>query len=319
MNVDRDEIGCVVQAGSGNRLIDCPTDEVRALLRDHGYVQFVDFAATPEEFEEFSNRFGRCANTRTVHYPEGGEALGFHAEDAYNPYRPDSLWFLCVFEGSDGGAPTGVVDGVELLTGLPDEWRRFCLGNTLRFDRQWSAELWREAVGADAKDELDAVLSGIPGITHHFLADDDLFVSYETPIVTRTPAGADSFSNTMLQAITEPPFYGMSLGTGDPVPAELADMVETMALERERYVGWSAGQVAVIDNLRMMHRRAEYSGVDRDLRARHCEDLFGSVLPGASTPVAAWAKSLLQGDEGYPSKVGPLSSSASRPARSSIP
>jgi len=309
MNVDRSELGCVVHAAPGNRLANCPADEVRALLREHGYVQFLGFAATPEEFAEFTNGFGRCADTRTVHYPEGGEALGFHAEDAYNPYRPDSLWFLCVFEGSDGGAPTGVVDGVELLNALPEEWRRFCLANTLRFDRHWPAELWREALGAEAKAELDTVLSAIPGTAHRFLSDDELFVSCESPIVTRTPAGADSFSNTMLQAVTEPPFYGMSLGTGEPVPAELSAMVQTMALERERHVGWSAGQVAVIDNLRMMHRRAEYSGVDRDLRARHCEDLYGSVLPDDSTPVAAWAKSLLQGDEGYPSKVGPLSAS----------
>ncbi len=308
MKMDFGSVGCEVHAESGERLHACEAAEVRSLVRDNGWVSFSGFDVSVAEFESFTSQFGLCANTRTVHYPPGGEALGFHAEDAYNPYRPDTIWFLCVFEGSDGGAPTGVVDGVELLSELSDTWQRFCRANTMRFDRQWSAGLWQDAIGRDRKDELDSTLAGIPGITHRFLGDGDLHVSFQTPIITRTPAGVDSFSNTILQAVTEPPFYGMSLGDGTSVPAELAPLVQEMAINREKHIGWQAGQVAVIDNFRMMHRRGEYRGADRDLRARHCENFFGSVLPDVGSTVSAWAKSLIQGDEGYPIRVGPADS-----------
>jgi Taurine catabolism dioxygenase TauD, TfdA family len=304
MKITSNDIGCEITAEPGERLTDCDTDQVRELLRNNGWVFFSGFEPTVEDFETFTNRFGTCANTRTVHYPEGGEALGFHAEDAYNPYRPDTIWFLCRYEGSDGGAPTGVVDGVRLLAEMPEEWRQFCREHTIRFDRTWSAELWQNAVGADARDEMEALLSKIPDLTYEFLPDGSLYVGQEVPLVVTTPAGEESFSNTLSQASTEPPFYGMTLGDGSPVPQELVDLVDTMAIERELQIGWKSGQVAVIDNYRMMHRRGEYSGKDRDLRARHCEDFFGSVLPDDSTPVTAWTKSLLQGDEGYPTRVG---------------
>lgn len=306
MKINSDQAGCEIVAGPGESINDCDPREIVSLVRRHGWLVFDGFDATVAEFEALTSRFGTCAGTRTVHYPAGGEALGFHAEDAYNPYRPDAIWFLCVFAGSDGGAPTRIVDGVRLLGDLGADWQEFCRANVLRFDRQWSRELWQAGVGPQGKAELDAVLRGIPAVSHQFLRNGDLHVSYSTPIVTRTPAGEDSFSNTMLQAITEPPFYGLSLGNGAPVPPELAETVQQMAIDREIRLGWKAGRAGVLDNFRMMHRRSEYNGTGRDLRARHCEDFFGSVLPDASTPVSAWAKSLLQGDEGYPVQVGPL-------------
>lgn len=306
MRTGYQDVGSEVRAGKGEKIQDRDTDSVRELLSRQGWITFTGFDVTVADFEAFSSRFGECANTRTVHYPAGGEALGFHAEDAYNPYRPDALWFLCVFEGSDGGAPTGVVDGVRLLAELPEPWREMCHGNELRFDRRWDAALWRNAVGADAKDELAAAFAAIPHLEYEILPNDDIHVSYRTPIVTRTPAGADSFSNTMLQAVTEPSFYGMSFADGSPVPPDLAATVRRDALAAEQHLHWERGRVAVIDNSRMMHRRAEYAGRDRDLRARHCEDFFGTRFPPADTPVKAWAKSLIQGDEGYPAAVGPL-------------
>lgn len=306
MRTEFQDVGCEVLAERSEKIHDCDPGMVRDLLRRQGWVAFNGFAVTVPEFEAFSAQFGVCANTRTVHYPPGGEALGFHAEDAYNPYRPDTLWFLCVFEGSDGGAPTGVVDGVRLLAELEDPWREMCYRNELRFDRRWDASLWQRAVGTGAREELEAAFRQIPRLEYSFLPNDDVHVSYRAPIVTRTADGADSFSNTMLQAITEPPFYGMNFADGSPVPPELPELVQRKALAAEQHLHWHRGRVAVIDNIRMMHRRAEYVGKDRDLRARHCENFYGTEFPPADTPVRAWAKSLIQGDEGYPTAVGPL-------------
>jgi TfdA family taurine catabolism dioxygenase TauD len=294
-----------LHAKPGERLNDCDPAHVIDLLRRTGWVYFSGFTPSVEDFETFSARFGTCAPTRTVHYPPGGKALGFHAEDAYNPYRPDALWFLCLFEGSDGGAPTGVVDGVRLFAELDDEWRQFCRHSYLRFDRQWPAATWQGDIGDDGRGELAAVLGGISDVTHEFLPDGSLYVGYRAPMVVRTPTGDESFSNTLSQAMTEPSFYGMSLGDGSQVPEELVDLVQRLAVGLEMHLGWTAGDVVVIDNYRMMHRRGEYGGRDRDLRARHGEDVFGARLPHAGSAVAAWAKLLLQGDVAYPTRVGP--------------
>ena len=304
MKVKTHDVGSEIHAESGEKLKDVPTAEVVDLASRQGYVLFSGFSPTVEEYEAFTAQFGTCANTREVHYPDTGAGLGFHAEDAYNPYRPDSIWFLCKYEGSDGGVPTAVVDGVELLDHLPPHWQSFCHENRVRFDRQWNAETWQNAAPVRSRKELEETLDRIEGVEYQFLPDDSLYIGLEMPLLSRAPDGRESFSNTILQAATDPEYYGMTLADGSPVPEELLSVAEELALARERPVGWSTGDVAVIDNLRMMHRRSEYHQRDRDLRVRHCEDFFGSKLPDASTPIAAWAKNLIQGDVDLPARVG---------------
>lgn len=304
MEIKTSDIGSAVSATRGETLQDVSEEEIFELLLRSGYVLLRGFSPTVGEYEAFSGRFGTCAGTRDVHYPDSGAGLGFHAEDAYNPYRPDTIWFFCAYEGSDGGIPTGVVDGVELLEALPPDWRTFCRGTGIRFDRQWEADVWRSTAPVSSATEVLSALEAIPGVECRVLPDGSLYAGYEVPLVVRTADGRESFSNTLLQAATDQAFYGMSLSDGSPIPEGLLAAAEDLALHGERHVGWHTGDVAVIDNLRMMHRRSQYVQVDRDLRARHCEDFFGTKLPDASTPLRAWAKSLLQGDVGLPTRVG---------------
>lgn len=302
---------CSIEADPGETLASCEPENVVTCLTRCGAVFLSGFEPTLEGFESFTNRFGTCAETRVVHYPPGGAALGFHAEDAYNPFRPDALWLWCACAGRDGGAPTNVVDGVRLLKSMSEEWQLFSRANQLRFERVWSGETWQKIPGPDGAVEIERVLRSVPGIGYQVFEDGTLYVRYDAPFVTRTPAGDESFSNTMLQALTEPAFYGMSVAVdGSPVPNALVSMVRELALEQEVAVGGSSGDVVLIDNSRMMHRRGEYHEVGRDMRARHCENFYGSALWDATSPLAAWTKRLLQGDEAYPDRVGPFDSEA---------
>jgi hypothetical protein len=310
MQVKTHDVGSEIHAEPGEKLMDCPKEQVVDLASRQGYVLFSGFSPTVDEYEAFTAQFGTCANTREVHYPESGVGLGFHAEDAYNPYRPDSIWFFCAYEGSDGGVPTAAVDGVELLESLPPRWQTFCHENRVRFDRQWNAETWQGAEPVTSREELARTFDRIRGVEYEFLPDDSLYIGLEMPLLTRTPDGRESFANTILQAATDPEYYGMTLATGAQVPEELLAIAEKEALARERPVGWKTGDVAVIDNLRMMHRRSQYVQRDRDLRVRHCEDFFGTELPDASTPIALWAKNLIQGDIDLPARVGRPSQTA---------
>ena len=63
-------------------LFHCEVDEVLKAIQHAGYILFRNFNPTQDEFEKFTNLFGVCADTRHVHYPNTGEGLGFHAEDA---------------------------------------------------------------------------------------------------------------------------------------------------------------------------------------------------------------------------------------------
>lgn len=298
------DVGAEIQAQRAT-LTECDKDEIVALVRRQGYVVLSGFAPTVAEYEQFTAQFGSCAVTRPVRYPQSRVALGFHAEDAYTPYRPDALWFLCVSEGSGVRVPTGVVDGSELLAALPTGWQSFCRENSLHFERQWSPAAWQDAPEVPSRAELSAVLNVIPGITHAFLDDGFLYISYHVALLTRTSNGQEAFANGLLQASTWPQYYGMSLSDGSPVPAELVAIVGELSLALERDLSWRTGDFGIVDNLRFMHRRRQNELLDRDLRVRSCEDFFGATLPSADTVLSKWVKDLIMSEGARPDRVGP--------------
>jgi hypothetical protein len=297
MRVETKEIGSTIYADAGEKINDCDPAQVVELLRNHAWVHFSGFAPSMDEFASFTPRFGPCATPREIHYPPGGVALGFHAEDSYNPWRPDGLWFLCLSAGSDGGTPTGVVDGVHLLESMDKGWREFSREHGLAFHRDFPGRVWRNVGGGCTQADVAAFLDTLPGLAYSFLPDGTLRTRYDTTMVVQTQAGQESLSNTVLQAIRDHEYYGMTLTDGAPFPEELASHVEKLALEQELAIGWDDGDLAVIDNYRLMHRRGEYAGNDRDLRVVHGEELYGTPLPKAATPVAQALKVMLQGEE----------------------
>jgi hypothetical protein len=299
------DVGAEIHAEDAT-LTDCDKDEIAELVREQGYVLLSGFAPTVSEYDQFTAQFGPCAVTRHVRYPQSRISLGFHAEDSYTPYRPDALWFLCVNEGSDGGVPTGVVDGIELLAAMPTNWQEFCRENSLLFERQWGPAVWQGAAEVPGRAELSALLDAIPGITYAFLDDGFLYICCHVGLVNRTSDGREAFANGVLQAAAWPEYYGMSLSDGSAVPAELVAIVDELSLALERDLNWRTGDFGIVDNLRFMHRRRQNEQQGRDLRVRSCENFFGSTVPGADTSLSTWVKNLITSELDKPDRIGPV-------------
>jgi len=305
MRIKLHDVGAEIHA-EGATLAECDKDEIVELVRKQGYVMLSGFTPTVNAYDQFTAQFGSCEVTRHVRYPQSRIGLAFHAEDAYTPYRPDALWFLCVNEGSDGGVPTGVVDGIELLAAMPAEWQAFCRENSVTFERQWGPAVWQEVPEIPRRTALSAALDAIPGVTHAFLDDGFLYVGCQIDLVNRTSDGREAFANGLPQAATYPDYYGMSLSDGSPVPAELVAIVDELSLALERDLNWHTGDFAAVDNLRFMHRRRQNEQQDRDLRVRNCEDFFGTTLPDTGTPLSMWVRDLITSEVVVkPDRVGP--------------
>jgi hypothetical protein len=297
MRVEILDLGSRIEAEPGEQLSDCAPELIRDLVGQHGYVYFSGFGTTFDEFHGYAKRFGPCAPPRLIPESPGEEPLGFHAEDSYNPWRPDALWFLCLAPGSDGGTPTDVLDGAQLLADLDERWRTFSMENTLRFSQKWPAPQWHRGIGLDRMAEVEAYLVSLPGYSYEFLDDGSLYTHYDAPMVVPTQGGQLSFSNTMLHAVRAPDYYGMSLSDGSPVPTEFIEHVDKLALNIRIPLGWYENDLAVIDNTRLMHRRGIYTGIGRDVRVIHSESFFGAEPPEAKTDVAKAMKEVLQGEQ----------------------
>lgn len=294
MKTTTDGLVCSISPDGAEDLSTLDVEEVRDLLRDKTCLYFSGFDVTTEDFVAFTARFGQTAPLRTM--PEAaGPQLGFHAEDAYNAWRPDTVWFLCVAEGSGGGIPTEILDGAELLKRI-DRSRAPLLDRGLRFTQTWPQEEWKVARDAGSMEEITAFLDSLAGYSHEFLPDGTLQTTVQVPMVVEAPGGVASFSNTMLHAVRDPAWYGVTLGDGEPIPQDFIDHVGELAEELTTPVGWRAGDVAVIDNTRLMHRRGQYTGVGRDVRVIHGETFFGGEMPSPSTEATQIMKQVLQGE-----------------------
>lgn len=296
MQITTTNPGAVVTAGPGERLGDCPTEQIRALLAEQAWVYFAGFDAGLEDFDAFAARFGRSTPPRRMPEMSGAVPLGFHAEDSYNAWRPDALWFLCLQTGTEGGTPTDVMDGVELLANLDEKWRTFALENTVCYNQTWSKDEWEQALKYGDRADIEKFLESLPDVTYEFKPDGTLFTRTEMPMYAITRTGEKSFSNTMLHAAVQQEYYGMTLADGSPVPPEFLAHVEEKAIAARVPLGWGRGDVAVIDNNRLMHRRGVYLGTGRDVRVIHGETFFGTEMPDTTSPVAAKMKEVLQGE-----------------------
>ncbi|OZV75352.1 hypothetical protein CA850_28655 [Micromonospora echinospora] len=186
-----------------------------------------------------------------------------------------------------------MIDGVQLLAGLTGRWATFARGNAIRFDRLRSPEQCRRALRGHGRAAIEQRLARLRGIQYEFRADGSLFISFVTPMVCRTPAGADTIGQVALRAVLESEPGSLRLADGRPMPAELAEHLRDRAGAACRTVGAAVGDLTVLDNHRMV-RRSGFPG----LVARQCDNMLGSFPPRAASPLDAAVKWLLGNESG---------------------
>ncbi|MFJ4527817.1 TauD/TfdA family dioxygenase [Streptomyces nigrescens] len=296
---------------------DLPGETVRALLGRYGalLVRGLGLAA-PADLGRAAQALGvtpmteREGFTGRTDFGDGvygasewpaDEPMCMHHERSYGDEVPGIALFGCLTAPRTGGA-TAVADARTVLAKLPadlverfarDGWR---LARTYR-DIGVS---WAESFGTQDTAEVDAYCRA-HALDHEWLPDGGLRTVQHRAAVVRHPATGErlwfnqiAFLNelTMDPAVRE---YLVSLygpgslpfttfhGDGEPVPAQVVETINevyTAATVREP---WQAGDLLVVDNLRMAHSREAYEG-DREIVA-----LFGDPvrLDGHVRPSAA--------------------------------
>lgn len=302
MRYAEQKFGCFIVADAGESIDDCDRTQTISLLSEQGWLLFRDFKPSVDDFAKFSSSFGRCTPVRRA--PTSSTAIDYHAEDSYNPFRPDALWFHCVEVGSDEGASTYVCDGEKLFQILPTSLKEALDGKYLRFDRLYSKHEWQKFTLIEDKEDLAQSLASVPELAFKFTSDDSLYLGFEVPVLSKVGPGRLAFANTMLHGWTEPDFYGMSFSDGSNIPHELIREIDSVARSIETGIQWKKGDIALLDNRRLLHRRGEYHGKGRDLCVTNCENFFGSQIIEISSPNAVQIKQLIQGETGNPVRAG---------------
>lgn len=264
-------------------------------LAKSGAVLFRGFPVkTAEDFDAFSVAFGygdfsyqaSLSNAVRINHTarvfSANEAppdieIFLHHEMAQTPISPEKIFFCCLSAAEQGGA-TPVCRSDLLYATFRErnpEWATLFASLGLKYmmhmpggddptsgqGRSWRSTLSVETV-SEAEDKLAAL-----GYTWQWQEDKSLLTRTPVlPAVKELPDGSKSFYNQIIAAHLGWKSTGrrasemLTFGNGDAIPVASLTELTSIAAEFTVPVMWQNGDVALLDNHRVMHGRYPYSG-----------------------------------------------------------
>ncbi len=200
--------------------------------------------------------------------------IGLHIENGNTPICPDLVAFYsrrAAFEGSQ----TTICDGVALWQAMDGDMRARW-SQPMTVERILPEALWKRylanehpAISTPEEVTMEHVLQfqqAVPG--QDFEMRDDGSITYRltvTPARKSAFSGLTGFANAVLGPSHnyQPPRY--RLADGSEVTAEEIELLRGLAEGFTTEINWQDGDVAVIDNTRVMHGRRAIADADREL------------------------------------------------------
>ena len=229
--------------------------------------------------ESLSNavRHNRTDRVFTANEAPPEVEIYFHHEMAQTPIFPSKLVFYCEQAPTKGGAtPLCRSDALlsEAARRVPEFVKR-CDELGLRYTNVMpaSADLasgqgrsWRSTLSVDTKEEAAARLAGLR-YEFEWLVDDSLKATTPTlPAIRRLPDGRRVFFNQLIAAFkgwqdarnqaNKSVCYGDGRALSDEEMKSVCAISEELAFD----LHWATGDIALIDNLLVMHGRRPFEG-----------------------------------------------------------
>ncbi len=200
--------------------------------------------------------------------------IGLHIENGNTPVCPDIVAFYstrAAFEGSQ----TTICDGREVFARFDDP-QKARWSQKMKVRRNLPEALWKRYLANEhpainrpeevTEEHIQQFKAAIPG--QDFSMRDDGSIDYELTVLPVRPSSltnGQAFANAILGPSHnyEPPVYTLEDGSrvSQDEIEELRDLAETCTVE----INWQDGDIAVIDNTRVMHGRRAIKDADRQL------------------------------------------------------
>ncbi len=251
------------------------------LASDADFDRFIQAFSWPNftYAESLSNavRRNRTPRVFTANEAPPNVQIYLHHEMAQTPVYPSRLFFFCE-QPANGGGATPICRSDWLLERLHKVVPNFvddCANKGVRYSQTMPAQddlasgqgrSWRSTLSADDKTAAETKLAQL-GYTWRWQADDALSVTTPIlPAVRELADGSRSFFNQLIAA-----FFGwqdsrndgrraITLGDGSALDAVAMQSAVALAEELTVDLQWQLGDVALVDNLRVMHGRRPFQG-----------------------------------------------------------
>ncbi|HEX3782010.1 MAG TPA: TauD/TfdA family dioxygenase [Pseudonocardiaceae bacterium] len=227
------------------------------------------------------------------------QPMCMHHELSYATESPSLLVFGCLTAPAAGG-DTAVADGQAVLRALPAELVTRFERDGWQLVRNYNDSVgvgWAEAFGSNDRHEVERYCAA-NAIDVEWRQDNGLRTSQVRPaVVTHPVSGERCWFNQIafLNELTIDPEvreyltlvfgpdglpFTTHYGNGDPVEADVVDLINTVYQEHTRSRPWQVGDVLLVDNIRTAHSREPFEG------AREIVVAMGDPLRPADLVVA---------------------------------
>jgi TfdA family taurine catabolism dioxygenase TauD len=230
------------------------------------------------EHEGFAPRTRYAGATYSSSHWPADEAMCMHHELSYAAEVPGHLIFGCLTAPAKGGR-TKIADSQQVLRALPADLVAPFARDGWLLTRMYHeiGVPWMDAFGTQDPAEVDAYCAAA-GLEHEWLPDGRLRTRQcRAAVIPHPRTGVLGWFNQIafLNELTLDPVtrgylidvYGPSglpfnttYGDGTPISGDTVDLINEVYSQASVGESWQAGDVLVVDNLRIAHSREPYEG-----------------------------------------------------------
>nr|WP_237695056.1 AMP-binding protein [Streptomyces sp. SID5468] len=267
--------GKLVLAGPGHRTLgDLDPADTIALLAEAGFLVLRGFAPSLEDFSLFVKAHSARVTLDPARSFHGGDvaqkvdagtaAVGLHLENGNSPFVPDLTWFLCE-RAAATGSQTTVCDGYRVWDAATDA-DRAAFAQDIVYGRGVEEDKWKRFVfhqlggekplDAITLDDFRALAGDDPGTTITPRPDGSVHYAHRTPAARTTLFGDRlSWANSVFGPSYNYEQPVITFADGTPLPEPLLARMKRLTDDLTEDIDWHDGDVALIDNTRVMHGR----------------------------------------------------------------
>lgn len=259
-------------------------------LKNHGAVLIKGLDLTREGFPTFTERFldtfieyvGGADNDRgsalkgsnTVLQVTGGNtakfAIPMHAEMFYTEPRPKTMFFACMRPADENGETT-IADGVAIWNDLPHDVKKLFETKKLVYRRIYNDETWHNVYKTDDLNRVRE-LCAQTGVALIENENGVIETIHSCHAYYDHPAGR-AFVNSILTWAGREYLLGkddskLRFEDGSELSKDMLWAINDICEKHTVNIPWQPGNVALVDNYRVMHGRRAYEDTGRDIIMR---------------------------------------------------
>jgi alpha-ketoglutarate-dependent taurine dioxygenase len=280
-----ERFGLMLVSNEGAPLSALSTQQIIGLFRKSGLLLLRGFSCNLELFEAFSSsitprNIDFTASHRPYVTPDrsitevsvGNHPIFLHGESYFTSERPDIVWLYCINAASNGGQTT-VCEGPALLDALSGKTRDLFTRKKIRYQMTHDGIAVRSRYPGLSRAEIHNEFVKLGTLRDIFVHQDySVTYTFTTSAIVKTLfEGKLAFINEIVCGLdfikrfsdNSPGIVPKGYVRFDDDTEIPKDIIEEIRLAGEsclKEINWKDGDIAIIDNNRLMHGRRGFTG-----------------------------------------------------------